>query len=126
MLYLLFDALQQSTQLFSMCQLTGGTFFIFPPWYKHLEGTTEGNGCVPAIHNATDFWLIGAAIVEMLTRLGGVLAVGFFIFGAFRMITSEGSPDKVAEARKTMIYAAIGLVVTILASSTVAYVAGRF
>lgn len=38
------------------------------------------------------------------------------LVGAFQMITSSGNPEKISQGRKTLIYAAIGFGVVILAS----------
>lgn len=101
----------------------GGSFFGFPVWYEYLNCTPEGN---PEISNINDFWLIGAAGLEMIMYLAGLAAVGLFIYGGFVFMTSQGSPERVATGRRTMLNATIGLVIAILAASLVSLVAGIF
>ena len=39
------------------------------------------------------------------------------VWGGFQMITSRGDPEKFSEGKKTLLYAAVGFVVVIFASS---------
>jgi hypothetical protein len=39
------------------------------------------------------------------------------VWGGFQMITARGNPEKFSEGKKTLLYAAVGFVVVILASS---------
>jgi hypothetical protein len=45
------------------------------------------------------------------------LCVIMVLVGAFQMITSSGDPEKISQARKTLIYATIGFGVALLAGS---------
>lgn len=47
------------------------------------------------------------------------LCVIMVLVGGFQMMTSAGDPEKVSQGRKTLTYAAVGLVVVILAGSAV-------
>jgi hypothetical protein len=104
-------------------------FFGLPPWYKYLQldaGTCEiinfellGNG------TNSGLVLIALAIVEMLLRIAGVVAVAFVIWGGFTYITSQAEPDKLAKARHTILDALIGLGLALLATSLVVFVGNR-
>jgi type IV secretory pathway VirB2 component (pilin) len=61
-------------------------------------------------------------IVDLVAFVAGIVAVIMIIFGGFRYITSTGEPEKAAAARKTLIYAIVGLVIVILAQTIVSFV----
>lgn len=52
----------------------------------------------------------------------GALAVVFAVYAGIQLITSQGNSEKVATARRTLIYAVVGLVVIISASAIVGFV----
>jgi hypothetical protein len=68
-------------------------------------------------------------------EVGNALAIVFSIVGAisllivvvagFTLITSQGDPQKVAQARNAIVYAAAGLAVSILAVSIVGFAIGH-
>jgi predicted small integral membrane protein len=64
-----------------------------------------------------------STIVALLT---GAMAVVFIILGGITMITSGGSPEAVANARKRITYAVIGLVIVALAWTLIAFVTDKF
>lgn len=55
---------------------------------------------------------------------GAIMAVGFIVYGGISYITSNGSPDKAKKALRTLIFAAVGLVVVILAAVITNFVMG--
>ena len=99
-------------------------FLSFPTWYKYLNAAPPD--CEPVIRSLTDLWLILAAVMEIVLRIGALLAIGFIIWASWRMISSQGDPNTIKEARSTIINAAIGLIITIVAAIAVNFVAGRF
>lgn len=120
-------AIDQITHFAANGSCTGGGFLGFPTWYSYLPGQTDASGqCTPVINGLTDIWLIVAAVVEILLRLGALLAIGFVLYGGIALITSSGDPDKASKARKTILNAVIGLVIAIVATAVVSYLAGRF
>jgi len=64
-----------------------------------------------------------STIVALLT---GAMAVIFIVLGGITMITSGGSPEGVASARKRVTYALIGLVIVALAWTAIAFVTDKF
>jgi hypothetical protein len=66
---------------------------------------------------------VAADIVAIGT---GAAAVIFIILGGITMITSAGNTEAVANARKRVIYAVIGLVIVALAWTAVAFVTDKF
>lgn len=120
------------TQLLTHLALAPGTpcsnnsFLGFPTWYKYLQGTYDDASklCSPHLSGLSDVWLIVAAVIEILLRVAVLVAVIGVIYGGFSYITSQGEPDKTARARMTIINAAGGMVVAILATAVVSFVAG--
>lgn len=96
----------------------------FPTWYKYLNPV--GAECEPQIRSLKDIWLVAAAILDILLRLGALLSVGFIVWAGFRFLTSQGDPGTIKESRDTIINAVIGLVITVIAAISVNFIAGRF
>ncbi len=53
------------------------------------------------------------SIIQVLAGLAGLVATGFFVVGGFNYITSSGHPQRLEKAKRTIIYAALGLAITI-------------
>lgn len=53
------------------------------------------------------------SLVKVLVTLAGVIASLFFAWGGITYITSSGDPESLDRAKKTIMYAAIGLVIAI-------------
>ena len=62
-------------------------------------------------------------VVEDLLQLAGFVTVGFVIYGGFLYLTSNGEPGQMANGMKTVINAAIGLVIAIASVALVNIVA---
>lgn len=58
-------------------------------------------------------------IINFLLQIGIPVAVVMVLVGGFQMIVSAGNPDKVSSGKKTILYAAIGLVVLLAAKSII-------
>lgn len=52
-------------------------------------------------------------IIQVVAGLAGLIATGFFVIGGFGYITSSGNPENLDRSKRTLIYSAIGLAVTI-------------
>jgi hypothetical protein len=55
----------------------------------------------------------------------GAIALIIIILAGIRFITSQGNPDNLAKARNTIIFAAVGLAVSLGALTIVTFVVGR-
>lgn len=110
----------------------GGSFFGFPKWYKYLDSqtsTVDGRAvCSPTLNGLNDIWLIVLAIIEILLRIAIMVAIAFVLVGGFKFITSRGeaNPDKVGQARKTVIDALIGVAIAVTAIAVVSFLARSF
>jgi hypothetical protein len=106
-------------------------FFGLPGWYEymHMDSScrvifnSAPNGGAPT---AADFFgafvLIGLAIIDILLRIGGIVAVAFVIYGGIQYVTSEGESDRTAKARGTIINALIGMAICMISVALVAFV----
>jgi hypothetical protein len=114
------------------------SFLGLPTWYKYLETEIDESGkCSPILSGSSDSenpednvtqskvnsaLPIGLAVLEAMLRLAGMVAVIMIFVAGFRFITSDGSPDKAAGARKTVINAIIGLVIVVLSTGLVSFI----
>jgi hypothetical protein len=62
-------------------------------------------------------------IADTLIYIVGAVAVLMLIIGGLRYVTSQGSSDGVKQAKDTILYGIIGVVVAILAYAVVSFVA---
>lgn len=103
------------------------TFFFLIPWDQYLSVTVNSvtQHCeVNSFHTLdtnSSFLLIALAVLDDLLRVAALVAVAYVIFGGFKYITSQGSPDGTKNAQSTIINAMVGLVIAIIAASVVAF-----
>lgn len=64
-------------------------------------------------------------IANLLAWTAGGLAIIIIIFAGFRFVKSGGDASKVAQARETILYAAVGLIVIVLARLIVGLVISK-
>jgi hypothetical protein len=110
------------------------TFFLnFPTWYEYLDvGPIAGDKCAiigPKDVNGKFSWpaalgRIALAIVDILIRIAGIVALIGIIYGGFRYILSQGEPDNIKHAQGTIIAALIGLVIALLSTAIISFIGG--
>jgi len=113
-------------------------FLGFPTWYKYLNVVPEldGSSCSvvgppgTSIYNPEVDWqkasgYVALAVVEILLRIAALVAVGYVMYGGFRYITSQGDPEGAKTARQTIINGLIGLVIGLVATGAVAFIANQ-
>ena len=66
-----------------------------------------------------------ANIIKLLMGLIGSAAVIFIIVGAIEIIASNGEPKRYNRGRETLLYAIIGVIVSIAAYGAVSFIADR-
>lgn len=85
-----------------------------------INGDYRGQG------QPTELFDGGAAIIPRLINLMlfivGILAVIMLIWGGIRYVISGGAADKVKDAKNTILYAIVGLIVAILGYALVNWV----
>jgi TRAP-type C4-dicarboxylate transport system permease small subunit len=55
------------------------------------------------------------SVIKVIASLAGLVATGFFVVGGFGYITSSGNPEHLDRSKRTILYSAIGLAITIAA-----------
>lgn len=78
-------------------------------------------GLTPASDSDIRVFIVN--IVKYLLTFIGIIAVGMIMYSGFLWMTSEGSPDKVEKAKKTLINSSIGLLIIISAFAIVSFIA---
>lgn len=105
-------------------------FFFLPPWWKYLPSsqlsTDSLGGCSIAFHFPGDIWLVALAVIDMLLRIAGFVAVIMIIVAGFQFQFTMGAPDKAAAARKRIINAVIGLAIALVATVAVTFIGNQF
>ena len=104
-----------------------GRILTLKPWY---DGLTEDNCSIKdpgsdADSQANFIWKIALNIVDDLLQLIGYTTVGYIMYGGFLMMTSNGAPDKAAHGRKTIMSAAIGLVIALASVALVNFMSSK-
>ncbi|MBX4197633.1 pilin [Candidatus Saccharibacteria bacterium] len=99
------------SQLFGACKTNSST-------QSSSICQDQGTNSNPANH----YIKVATSIVATLT---GIAAVIFIILGGLTMITSSGNAEAVANARKRIIYAVIGLVIVALAWAVITFLTNR-
>jgi hypothetical protein len=115
------------------CSLTKPNFLGFlPPWYEYLPGKIDSlSNCAPSFSDAAgkfqlnDIWLIGLAVLDILLRLAGFIAVISIIISGFQHQFTMGAPDKAAAARRRMYNSLIGLAIALIATALVTFIGNQ-
>lgn len=93
--------------------------FIFFPFSAVAENNVEERLVVPDPLQMEGLeGLFEDIVFAILIILLAVLPL-IFLYGAFKIMTSEGDPEKVGKAKKIMKYAALGLIIVLLARAVV-------
>ncbi len=113
------------TYFAAACQAKGIDWI--PTWYKYLDSRTDDTGkcSLDGFVVPDDIGKVLLAIVEIILRVGALVAVGFVVYGGFQYILSQGEPDRTKNARTTIINALIGLVIATFATIIVNFVGSR-
>ncbi|MCY4088771.1 MAG: TrbC/VirB2 family protein [Candidatus Saccharibacteria bacterium] len=52
-------------------------------------------------------------LIKIVAGIAGLIATGFFVLGGLSFITSSGNPVALEKAKKTLVFASLGLVIVI-------------
>lgn len=97
--------------LLDIINLVGATT-VTPPDISSLPRTTADANRIQIVLNVV-FAVVGAISVLMV------------VIGGIKYASSQGDPQAISKAKGTIIYAIVGLIVTILAVAIVDFVIGR-
>jgi hypothetical protein len=102
-----------STQISDICaKAQNNNSNQMPAFCEDYKKTNDTNPVINTISRAAN----------LIAYLTGAVAVIMIIYAGFQFITSDGNADKVSKARQTILYAAVGLVVIMVARPVIIYV----
>jgi len=109
------------------------TFLGIPPWYRGLVQVTNTTGTEqcsitgPGSNTGdlqTYITKIVLNIIGIVLALTAYIAFFFITFGGFQFLTGGSNPSQIEKARKTILNAVIGLVISIGAVAVVNLIFG--
>lgn len=113
------------------CSYETDSFLTIPAWYKYLPGEEDPSGrCIPSLGDGNEesqvnrSLAIGVAVLEGMLRASSLVALILIFWGAFKYITTQGNPENATKSRQTVINAAVGFAIVLVAAQVVAF-AGR-
>lgn len=80
---------------------------------------TTGNGCITS---SADVSTMVTNTIQWFFGMAGIVAVIFVLMGGVKYMTSAGDPGKTKQAKQTILYALIGLVIVVLAEVITGFV----
>jgi hypothetical protein len=98
----------------------------FPAWYKGLQtDNCDIKSPGSSKESLSKFiWTIVLNVIEIMLQAVGYLSIGYIIAGGYKYIISAGSPDGMVKARKTIVNAVVGLIISIFSVAIVNAIAG--
>jgi hypothetical protein len=95
------------------------------PWFKGLTTVDSQGRCGVISPDGTKvdlkgfIWRIALNVIGMALTVVGYIAFFFIIFGGFQFLTGGNNPSQIEKARKTLLNAVIGLIISIGAVAVV-------
>lgn len=80
--------------------------------------------CIPGLTCAGDFRATVIAYINYFLAFLGLLAVAFIIYAGILMVTAAGDEEAVTKGKNIILYAAIGIIIILLAWTIVNFVIG--
>lgn len=102
-----------------------GSKFGIPTWYRYVPKDGDCQIDNKNVDSKTISILIILGFIDIALYVAGILAVFMIIWGGYKFILSDGNPDQIAGGRKTILNAAIGLVIAIFAAQIVKFIATK-
>lgn len=105
----------------------GGGAFSIPTWHQYLPKTSQANGCQLRTNNLGGevVVLVLLGVFDIILFLAGFMAVLMIIYGGYKYLVSTGDPGRITAAKTTIQNAVIGLVIAVVASQIIGFIAGR-
>jgi len=85
-----------------------------------LPGCSQGTGQPTSLFGGTN--AIIPRVINLLLFIVGILAIIMLIYGGIRYVISGGNNERVKDAKNTILYAIVGLIVAILGYAIVNWV----
>lgn len=106
---------------------SSGKFLTFPAWY---DGLVDGSCDIKSpdtVGGLSPFiWKIVTNVIEIALQAVAYISVGFIIYGGYLYMIGAGSADKMVNARKTILNAVVGLVISFFSVVAINLIASRF
>lgn len=100
-----------------------GGFLGFKAWY---DGLVDGDCNIKSpsdVGLSTFIWTIALNIIEIGLMFVAYASIFFILYGGFLFIISLGKPEDAVKARKTILNAVIGLIISIASVAIVNFIA---
>lgn len=65
---------------------------------------------------------LALAVIRFIFPLTSVVAVIMVMYAGIKIVTSDGSDDKISEAKKTIMYAVAGVILSLMATAIITFV----
>lgn len=99
-------------------------FFFIPPWHEYLTLNSKLD-CAPNFSFPKDILPVALAIIDMLLRLAGFIAIISVIMAGITYITAGGAVEKTVTAKRRIYNALIGLGIVSIAAGVVAFIGNK-
>ncbi|OVE79235.1 hypothetical protein BVY00_00980 [bacterium G20] len=113
---------QISTFFFAATNPCDHTFFFLPTWWEYLKTSPD---CSVQFSFPNDLLAVGLAIVDILLRVAGLVAIVSIIAAGVGYMTASGDVQKTASASKRIYNALIGLAIVSVSSGFVAFIGNK-
>lgn len=98
-------------------------FLGFPHWWQYMTLQYDQQGiCSPVFNGPSDLFPIALAVLDILLRVAGIVAVVSIIVAGVEYVFASGNSEKGANARKRIINSLIGLAIALVAAATVSFI----
>lgn len=87
-----------------------------------VQGGVQDVGGTGAGNTSGDVTTVIKNVINILLFLIGMVAVIFIVIAGFRFVTSNGDTNTVSQAKNTIIYAVLGIVVAVMAYAIVNFI----
>lgn len=103
------------------------SFFFLPSWWEYLDPQPDPktNCTIPSFDFPHDTLAVGLAILDILLRVAGFVAVVAIIIAGVEHIFSGGDAQKAAAARSRLWNSIIGLALAMTATAIVTFIGNQ-
>lgn len=111
----------------TVCAQADSFLGVLPTWYEYLPLHRDLLGqCSPDFVFPGSIFPVALAVLDIMMRLAGFLAVISIILGGVQYIISLGDEEKGKSARRRVQNSVIGLVIVFVATAMVSFIGRRF
>ena len=97
-------------------------FNIIPHWWEYLKLVPDPLGqCTPEFVFPGGLLAVGLAIIDIMLRVAGFVAVISIIISGVSHLFTGGNPEKAGAARKRLLNSLLGLLIVFIATAVVTF-----